>query len=71
MSGLGRGEEVVRRRVEVGYDARCFVKVATRRLLEERTAVVVVPGSGEKSDAMWRVPHIGYMPVNIELAKFV
>ena len=28
------------------------MKVATRRLLEEQTAVVVVPGSGEKSDAM-------------------
>ena len=33
------------------------MKVATRRLLEEQTAVFAVPGSGEKSDAMWHVPH--------------
>ena len=32
------------------------MKVATRRLLEEQTAVDVVLGSGEKSDAMWHVP---------------
>ena len=56
VSGLGRGEEVVRRGAEVGWDARCCVKVATRRLLEEQTAVVIVPVSGERSDAMWHVP---------------
>ena len=56
MSGLGRGEEVVKRGVEVGRGTRCCVKVATRGLHEEQTAVVVVPGSGEKSDAIWHVP---------------
>ena len=30
--------------------------VATKRLLEEQTAAVAVPGRGEKSDAMWHVP---------------
>ena len=57
MSGLGRGEEVVRRGAEVGWDARCCVKVATRRLLEELIAAVVVLERGEKNDAMWHVPH--------------
>ena len=33
------------------------MKVATRRLLEEQIAAVVVPGRGEKNDAMWHVPH--------------
>ena len=33
------------------------VKAVTRRLLEEHTAVVVVPESGEKSDVKWHVPH--------------
>ena len=33
------------------------MKVATRRLLEEQIAVVVALGSGERSDAMWHVPH--------------
>ena len=33
------------------------MKVATRRLLEEQIAAVVVPGRGEKNDAMWLVPH--------------
>ena len=56
MSGLGRGEEVVKRGAEVGRDARCCVKVATRRLLEEQIAAVVL-GRGEKNDAMWHVPH--------------
>ena len=55
MSGLGRGEEVVRRGAEVGRDARCCVKVATRRLLEEQIAVVVLE-RGKKNDAMWHVP---------------
>ena len=32
------------------------MKVATKRLLEEQIAAVVVPGRGEKSDAMWHVP---------------
>ena len=32
------------------------MKVATRRLLEEQIAVVVVPESGKKDDAMWHVP---------------
>ena len=34
------------------------MKVATRRLLEEQIAAAVVPGRGEKNDAMWLVPHI-------------
>ena len=33
------------------------MKVATRRLLEEQIAVVVVLKSGKKDDAMWHVPH--------------
>ena len=33
------------------------MKVATKRLLEEQIAAVVVPGRGEKSDAMCYVPH--------------
>ena len=33
------------------------MKVATRRLLEEQTAVLVVLESGKKDDAMWHVPH--------------
>ena len=33
------------------------MKVATRRLLEEQIAAVVVLGRGEKNDAMWHVPH--------------
>ena len=32
------------------------MKVATRRLLEEQIAVVVVLESGKKDDAMWHVP---------------
>ena len=63
MSGLGKGDEVVRREPEVGRDERCCVKVATRRLLEEQIAAVVVPrrgenvpGRGEKNDSMWHVP---------------
>ena len=34
------------------------MKVATRRLLEEQIAVVVVLESGKKDDAMWHVPHM-------------
>ena len=34
------------------------MKVATRRLLEEQIAAVVVLGRGEKNDAMWHVPHV-------------
>ena len=34
------------------------MKVATKRLLEEQIAAVVVPGRGEKSDAMWHVPQL-------------
>ena len=34
------------------------MKVATRRLLEENIAVVIVPGRGEKNDAMWHVPQL-------------
>ena len=52
VSGLGKGEEVVRREPEVGGDARCCVKVATRRLVEEQIAVVVILESGKKDDAM-------------------
>ena len=33
------------------------MKVATRRLLEEQIAAVVVLDRGEKNDAMWHVPH--------------
>ena len=32
------------------------MKVATKKLLEEQIAAVVVPGRGEKSDAKWHVP---------------
>ena len=32
------------------------MKVSIRRLLEEQIAVVVVPESGKKDDAMWHVP---------------
>ena len=32
------------------------MKVATRRLVEEQIAVVVVLESGKKDDAMWHVP---------------
>ena len=31
-------------------------KVNTRRLRKEQIAAVVVPGRGEKNDAMWHVP---------------
>ena len=55
ISRLGKGEKVVRRKPEVGRGARCCVKVATKRLLEDQIAAVVVPGRGEKSDAMWHV----------------
>ena len=58
MSGLGKGEEVMRREPEVGRDSRCCVKVATRRLLEEQTAVVVVLESGKKDNAMWHMPYV-------------
>ena len=34
------------------------MKVATRRLLEEQIAAVVVPGRCEKNDAMWHAPHM-------------
>ena len=57
MSGLGRGEEVVRRGAEARWDARCCVKVGTRRLLLEQIAAVVVLERGQKNDAMWHVPH--------------
>ena len=55
MSGLGKCEKVVRREPEVGRDARCCVNMATRSLLEEQIAVVVLE-SGKKDDAMWHVP---------------
>ena len=32
------------------------MKVATKRLLEEQIAVVVVHESGKNDDAMWHVP---------------
>ena len=32
------------------------MKMATRRLLEEHIAVVIVLESGKKDDAMWHVP---------------
>ena len=56
VSGLSRGEEVVRRGAEVGWDARCCVKVATIRLLKEQIAAVFVLWRGEKNEAMWQVP---------------
>ena len=34
------------------------MKVATRRLLEEQITAVVVPGRGEKNNAMWHVPQL-------------
>ena len=34
------------------------MKVATKRLLEEQIAAVVVTGRGEKNDTMWHVPHM-------------
>ena len=34
------------------------MKVATRRLLEEQIAVVIVLECGKKDDAMWHVPHL-------------
>ena len=34
------------------------MKAATKRLLEEQIAAVVVPGRGEKNDTMWHVPHM-------------
>ena len=34
------------------------MKVATEKLLEEQIAAVVVPGRGEKNDAMWHVPQL-------------
>ena len=34
------------------------MKVATRRLLKEQIAVVVVLESGKKDDAMWHVPQL-------------
>ena len=41
------------------------MKVATKRLLEEQIAAVVVPGRGEKSDAMWHVPHCDRTSVHL------
>ena len=46
----------MRRGAEVGCDARCCVKVATRRLLEVQLVVVAILWSGKKSDAMWHGP---------------
>ena len=51
----------MRRGAEGGRDARCCVKAATRRLLEEQIVVVAVLGSGKKSDDMWHVPQ-GHSP---------
>ena len=48
----------MRKGAEVGRDARCCVKEATRRLLEEQLVVVAVLESGKKSDAMWNVPQL-------------
>ena len=47
----------MRRGAEVGYGARCCVKVVTSRLLEEQIAAVVALGRGKENDAMWHVPH--------------
>ena len=58
VSGFGRGVEVVRRGAEVGWDARCCMKVATRRLLEEQIAAVVVLVRGEKNEVIWHVPQV-------------
>ena len=43
------------------------MKVATRRLLEEQIAVVVLE-SGKKDDAMWHVPH--QSPVSLKELVF-
>ena len=40
------------------------MKVATRRLLEEQIAAVVVLGRGEKNDTMWHVPNL-FIPNSI------
>ena len=37
------------------------MKVVTKRLLEEQTEDVTVPGRGEKNDAMWHVPHCSHI----------
>ena len=47
------------------------MKVATKRLLEEQIAAVVVPGRGEKNDAMWHVPHHYSKSVTFVLGKVV
>ena len=69
-SGLGKGEEVVRREPEVGGNARCCVKVATRRLLGEQIAAVVVPGKGEKNDAIWHAPQMNHRRSSTPPAKY-
>ena len=45
------------------------MKVATKRLLEEQIAAIVVPGRGEKSDAMWHVPQRGVAYVYLPASK--
>ena len=46
------------------------MKVATRRLLEEQIAAVVVPGRGEKNDAMWHVPQMKHRRSSTHPAKY-
>ena len=47
------------------------MKVATRRLLEEQIAVVVVLESGKKDDAMWHVPQRhSELSLNVNIAIY-
>ena len=61
----------MRREPEVGLDARCCVKVATRRLLEEQLAVVEILESGKKDDAMCLVPHLISFELPMGFQNFV
>ena len=42
------------------------MKVATERLLEKQIAAVIVPGRGEKSDAMW---HMSQMFLKLSVSE--
>ena len=44
--------------------------VSTKRLLEEQIAAIVVPGRGEKNDAMWHVPHMCVVLFPVSLREF-
>ena len=49
-----------------GVDARCCVKTATRRLLEEQIVDVAALGRGKKSDAIGHVPQCYVLAVLLE-----